>query len=171
MRCCLRKNIVCLLEQKKSNSEIAEILGVSEKHVRSVKKSYSEKGIEGLKPRKRGQEKGKNLILTEEKEKEIQKLLIDTTPDQRGSEECMWTRKVIQNLIEKKYRWKGKTPVVKKEAKKLKINMLSTVTKRGKLRFMLYKYNMNTGKLIDFMRRLIRESKKKVFLMLDNLKV
>lgn len=242
----IRKNIVRLLEQKKTNSEIAEILGVSERHVRSVKKTYSEKGIEGLKPQKRGREKGKNVVLTEEQEKEIQKLITDTTPDQMGLEECMWTRKAIQNLIHRKYkitikystlgvylaRWgftsqrpakrackqdkekidkwlneefpgiteravkedaeiffgdetnvqntanymrgyapKGKTPVINKEAKKLKINMLSAVTKRGKLRFVLYKDNMNAGKLIDFMRRLIRESGKKVFLILDNLKV
>ncbi len=40
------------------------------------------------------------MILTEEEEKEIQKLLTDTSPDQMGFEECMWTRKVIQNLIE-----------------------------------------------------------------------
>jgi len=242
----IRKNIVRLLKKGKSNSEIAEILDVSERHVRSVKKTYSEKGLEGLKARKRGRKKGKNVILTEEEEKEIQKLLTDTSPDQMGFEECMWTRKVIQNLIEKKYRkeikystlgvylarwgftsqrpakrayhqdkekidkWlneefpgiteramkenaeiffgdetniqntanymrgyapKGKTPVVRKEARKLKINMLSAVTKRGKLRFMLYQDNMNAGKLIDFMRRLVRESKKKVFLILDNLKV
>lgn len=242
----IRKNIVRLLLQKKSNSEIAEILGVSERHVRSVRKTYSEKGMEGLKPRKRGHEKGKNLILTPEQEEEIQKILIDKTPDQLGEEECMWTRKAIQHLIQKKYRisirystlgvylarwgftsqrpakraygqdkekvdrWlneefpgivkraieenaeiffgdetniqntanymrgyspKGKTPVVCKESKKLKINMLSAVTKRGKLRFVLYKDNMNAGKLIDFMRRLIRESRKKVFLILDNLKV
>ena len=104
----IRKNIVRLLEQKKSNSEIAEILDVSERHVRSVKRRIQKKGWKDLKPRKRGREKGKNVILTEEEEKEIQKLLTDTTPDQMGFEECMWTRKVIQNLIEKKYRKKIK---------------------------------------------------------------
>ena len=35
----------------------------------------------------------------------------------------------------------------------------------------LYKDNMNTEKLIDFMTRLIADSKKKVFLVLDNLRV
>lgn len=69
------------------------------------------------------------------------------------------------------YAPKGKTPVVRTEAKKFKINMLSAVSKRGKLRFVLYKDNMNSDKLIDFMRRLVRDSKKKVFLILDNLRV
>ena len=100
----IRKSIVRLSKKGKTDDEIAEILDVSERHVRSVKKTYSEKGLEGLKARKRGRKKGKNVILTEEEEKEIQKLLTDTSPDQMGFEECMWTRKVIQNLIEKKYR-------------------------------------------------------------------
>jgi transposase len=65
----------------------------------------------------------------------------------------------------------GKTPVVKTEAKHIKINMLSAISNRGKLRFMLYKDNMNADKLIDFMRRLVHDSKKKVFLILDNLRV
>ena len=69
------------------------------------------------------------------------------------------------------YAPKGQTPVVKTEAKKFKVNMLSAISKRGKLRFVLYKDNMTSEKLIDFMRRLIQCSNKKVFLILDNLRV
>lgn len=69
------------------------------------------------------------------------------------------------------YAPKGKTPVVRSEAQKIKVNMLSAVSKRGKHRFMLYKDNMNSDNLIDFMRRLISASEKKVFLVLDNLRV
>jgi transposase len=65
----------------------------------------------------------------------------------------------------------GQTPIVRNEAKKMKINMLSAISKRGKLRFILYKDNMNSDKLIDFMRRLVRDTTKKVFLILDNLRV
>ena len=36
---------------------------------------------------------------------------------------------------------------------------------------MLYKDNMDSDKLIDFMRRLVHDSVKKVFLILDNLRV
>ncbi len=79
----------------------------------------------------------------------------------------------IQNTANyaKGYSLKGKTPVVYIESKKIKINMLSAISKRGKLRFMLYKDNMTSDKLIDFMGRLIRDADKKVFLILDNLKV
>jgi len=65
----------------------------------------------------------------------------------------------------------GQTPVVKTEAKHFKINILSAISNRGKLRFVLYNDNMNADKLIDFMRRLVHDSKKKVFLILDNLRV
>ena len=71
----------------------------------------------------------------------------------------------------KGYAPKGKTPVVKVESQKFKVNMLSAISKRGKLRFMLYKDNMDSDKLIDFMGRLIRDVRKKVFLILDNLRV
>ena len=65
----------------------------------------------------------------------------------------------------------GQTPVVRVEAAKMKINMLSAVSNRGKLRFTLYRDNMNGDKLIDFMGRLVKDTKKKVFLVLDNLRV
>jgi transposase len=65
----------------------------------------------------------------------------------------------------------GQTPVVRTEAKHIKINMLSAISNRGKLRFVLYKDNMNAEKLIDFMGRLVHDSKKKVYLILDNLRV
>jgi transposase len=65
----------------------------------------------------------------------------------------------------------GKTLVVRTEPEHIKINMMSAISNRGKLRFVLYRDNMNADKLIDFMRRLVRESIKKVFLVLDNLRV
>ena len=79
----------------------------------------------------------------------------------------------IQNTCNymKGYAPKGKTPVVRTQAQKFKVNMLSAVSKRGKLRFVLYKKNMDFDKLIDFMRRLVYDSAKKVFLILDNLRV
>ena len=73
--------------------------------------------------------------------------------------------------ILKGYAPKGKTPVVRVESQKFKVNMLSAISKRGKLRFMLYKENMNAEKLIDFMGRLICDVNKTVFLILDNLRV
>jgi transposase len=78
----------------------------------------------------------------------------------------------IQNIANyaKGYAPIGCTPVVRVESKKMKINMLSAISARGKLRFLLYKDNMDSNKLIDFMRRLVKDVPRKVFLVLDNLR-
>ena len=60
------------------------------------------------------------------------------------------------------YAPKGKTQVIQTEAQKLKIEMLSAVSKREKLYFLLYKDSMNSEKLIDFMTRLVKDSKKSI---------
>lgn len=67
------------------------------------------------------------------------------------------------------YAPKGKTPVRKHPGKRERINMISTVTKLGKIRFMFYEGSMNSDMLIKFMKRLIKNATKKIFLILDNL--
>lgn len=49
--------------------------------------------------------------------------------------------------------------------------MLSAISREGNVRFMVYQDSMNQRRLIQFMQRLIRTSERKVFLVLDNLKV
>ena len=49
--------------------------------------------------------------------------------------------------------------------------MISAVSSQGNVRFMVYQDTMNQQRLIRFMERLIRSSERKVFLILDNLKV
>jgi len=68
------------------------------------------------------------------------------------------------------YSPKGKTPVVDLPAKRVSINMISSITNQGKVRFMIYEETMNANILIRFMKRLIKDSDKKVFLILDNLR-
>ncbi len=69
------------------------------------------------------------------------------------------------------YAPKGKTPIREKMAKRLSINMISTVTNQGKVRFMIYKGTMTSQRLIIFLKRLIKGSKNKIYLILDNLRV
>ena len=66
---------------------------------------------------------------------------------------------------------KGKTPVVRINATKSRVNMISSITNRDKVRFMLYKENMTSQVLIRFMSRLVKGADRKVFLILDNLRV
>jgi len=64
----------------------------------------------------------------------------------------------------------GQTPIIQVEAPKFKANMLSAISNRGKARFIIYD-KLSPSKLIDFMRRLIYDTKRKVFLILDNLRI
>ena len=69
------------------------------------------------------------------------------------------------------YAPKGKTPVLRLPAKRTSLNMISALTNQGKVRFMIYKENMTAQVLITFMQRLVKDAPRKVFLILDNLKV
>lgn len=69
------------------------------------------------------------------------------------------------------YSRKGKTPVIRLSAKRTSVNMISTVTNQGKVRFMIYKDKMNAQVLIKFLKQLIKGAKRKIYLILDNLRV
>lgn len=65
----------------------------------------------------------------------------------------------------------GETPAIKLHPKCERVNLISTVTNQGKVRFMVYNSKMNSQTMIKFMERLIEDADKKVFLIVDNLRV
>ena len=69
------------------------------------------------------------------------------------------------------YAPRGKTPAVLLPAKREHISLISTVTNQGKVRFMVYENAMNAATLIKFLKRLAKDAGRKVFLVLDNLRV
>ena len=69
------------------------------------------------------------------------------------------------------YAPRGETPAIKIHPRCQRVNLISTVTNQGKVRFMIYKDKMNSQTLIQFMKRLIKDSDQKIFLILDNLRV
>jgi len=69
------------------------------------------------------------------------------------------------------YAPRGKTPAIRLPAKKERINLISSITNQGKVRFMLYRNTMNAKTLIKFLKRLIKDVGQKVYLILDNLRV
>ena len=66
---------------------------------------------------------------------------------------------------------KGQPPVVRVETKKEHVGMISAITNYGSVRFMIYDNAMNQQKLIEFMSRMVTDATRKVFLILDNLRV
>jgi len=65
------------------------------------------------------------------------------------------------------YGRKGKTPVVYTTGNRFGCNMVSSITNNGKLAFMVFQGRFNSDVMIEFMRRLIRNSKRKLFLIVD----
>jgi transposase len=61
----------------------------------------------------------------------------------------------------------GQTPVVKVSGQRFSCQMISTVSNRGTLRFMIFDGKFNAGVCITFLKRLIKDSKQKIFLILD----
>lgn len=74
-------------------------------------------------------------------------------------------------LAGKSFAPRGQTPVASRSAKRFGLNMISAVSNRGELRFMLYPDTLNAARLVAFLKRLVRQEPRKVFLILDNLRV
>lgn len=65
------------------------------------------------------------------------------------------------------YSKRGHTPVIPGTGQRFGCNMISTITNRGTLRFMVFRRRFTMPVLLAFLRRLLRSVKGKVFLILD----
>ncbi|QKK01882.1 MAG: IS630 family transposase [Pseudomonadota bacterium] len=243
-----RKQAIRMWQKRRyTHREIAEQVGVHYLTVGRWVRTYQAEGMKALRASKaQGRPVGSGRSMSEEQENQIQKVLIDKTPDQLKLSYALWTREAVQQLILQETgirlairtvgdylkRWgftvqkpkkqayeqrpaevkqwlddeypaiharakaekaeihwgdetglrsdsqhvrgyapKGKTPVLRLNAKRESINLISAVTNQGKVRFRMFDGTMNADILIDFMKRLIRDAKRKVFLILDNLRV
>lgn len=62
---------------------------------------------------------------------------------------------------------KGQTPIIRVTGKRYSISSISVVNKKGKMRFMLYKKSFTSGLFIDFIKRLIKDHKRPITLIVD----
>lgn len=241
-----RKQAVRMWKRKIPRREIAAQVGVHLLTVGRWVRRYQAEGLNGLHARRRGRQTGTHRQLSPEQERQVQKLLIDKTPDQLKMLFALWTRAAVQELIHRETsrwvpirtvgeylkrwgltiqkpkkqayeqrpaeirRWlheeypsiqaqakreqaeiywgdetglrtdcqhprgyapKGQTPILRVNAKRESLNMISAVTNQGKVRFRVFEGSMNATCLIDFMKRLIKDANRKVILILDNLRV
>jgi transposase len=65
------------------------------------------------------------------------------------------------------YAKRGQTPVVPGIGQRFGCNLISTLTNHGTLYFKLFTQNFNGDGMLDFLRRLIRQIPRKVFLIVD----
>jgi transposase len=62
---------------------------------------------------------------------------------------------------------KGKPPIVSSAGARFGLNIISAVSRRGELRFMCVKGRVNSSVFIEFLKRMIHDAKRKVFLIVD----
>lgn len=62
----------------------------------------------------------------------------------------------------------GQTPVVKTTGRRASVNMISAVTGRGELRFMVHEGGVNATVFLTFVKRLVADADRPVFLVMDN---
>jgi transposase len=65
------------------------------------------------------------------------------------------------------YAPKGKTPVLKKTGQRFSVNMISAISNRGCMVFMVVEKNFNTAVFLAFLCKLVKVVDKKVFLIAD----
>ncbi|MEW6544351.1 MAG: IS630 family transposase [Nitrospirota bacterium] len=62
---------------------------------------------------------------------------------------------------------RGQTPVIPGTGQRFRCNMISAITSRGKLAFMVFKGRFTAAGCVTFLRRLIRHARRKVFVIVD----
>jgi transposase len=65
----------------------------------------------------------------------------------------------------------GQTPALPVSGNRFSVNMISTITNQGKVRWMIYEGKMDAALFIVFLTRLIAGASKKIFLIVDHLSV
>ena len=230
----------------KTQSYVAEFFGVTRKSVYTWLGQYDEKGMKGLSQKKRGRLVGQQRTLSAKRETEIQRLIVDRCPEQLKLPFALWTRKAVQELVERQYglllpirtigeylkRWgftpqkplrrayeqrplvvqewldenypkihkrakkenaeiywgdetglssednrgrsyspKGKTPIRNVTGSRFSTSIISAIANQRQLRFMVFKGALRMDLFLTFLKRLIKDAKRKVFLIVDNLRV
>jgi tRNA U34 5-methylaminomethyl-2-thiouridine-forming methyltransferase MnmC len=65
------------------------------------------------------------------------------------------------------YGLKGTTPVVRGTGQRFSVNMISAITNRGTLNFMIFEESFRVKIFLTFLARLIKQAKRKAFLVVD----
>lgn len=92
----------------------------------------------------------------------------------REGAEIFWgDETAVQNVAHyaRGYAPRGRTPVLRIAFQKMHIHMISASSSSGKVHFLLYSEAIDADRLIGFMAGLLRDAGRRVFLLLDNLRV
>jgi transposase len=71
------------------------------------------------------------------------------------------------HAVGRSYGLKGQTPVILVPGQRFGCNMVSAITNRGRLNFMVFKERFTAPVFLEFLRRLLRQSDRRVYLIID----
>jgi len=140
-------------------------------HVRSVGKYLARWGFTPQKPIKKAYEQRPEAVQAwlDEQYPEIEKRAKAERAEIHWGDE---TALVNTDVRGRSYAPAGKTPVTYAVGgTRQKLSMIATVTNQGKTRWMIIDEAFNSDKLIEFLEALTKDAGRKVFLILDNLRV
>ena len=96
-----RKRAMSLIASGEKKKDVALIFGVRPSTVSQWVKSYKESGSQGLYDTKRGVKSEDRKLLSSKQELTIQKMILDTMPDQLKLPYALWTRKAVKELVKR----------------------------------------------------------------------
>jgi transposase len=71
------------------------------------------------------------------------------------------------HAVGRSYGRRGRTPVIPGTGRRFGCGMISAITNRGHLNFMVFKRRFRADVFVEFLRRLVRQSRRKVFFIVD----
>ena len=71
------------------------------------------------------------------------------------------------HAVGRSYGLKGQTPVILATGQRFGCNMISAITNQGRLNFMVFKERFTAQVFLEFLRRLLRQSARRVYLIID----
>jgi len=102
-RTAIRKRALQQIQQGVKKKVVALNYGVNVNTITSWVKRYDSKGSKGLVDNKRGVKSEEKKLLSSGQEKDVQKMILDTMPDQLKLPYSLWTRKAVMELIEREF--------------------------------------------------------------------
>jgi transposase len=71
------------------------------------------------------------------------------------------------HAVGRSYGLKGQTPVILATGQRFGCNMISAITNQGRLNFMVFRERFTARVFLEFLRRLLRQSDRRVYLIID----
>jgi transposase len=162
--------LVYALWTRQAVSELIETVYGVRLSVRNMGKYLKRWGFTPQRPLKKAYEQSPAAVskwVNEEYPKIAAQAKQEGAEIQRGDETGLRS----DDVRDRGYAPKGKTPVVLANANRAKLSVISTVTNKGQMRWKVLSGALNARLLIGFMKRLVHGRQKRILLILDNLRV